>query len=294
MSHLPHPLSHDELVGCDTPDCHPISAVSGLQAALDGKAASDHSHPGGSASWGGIGGTLSEQTDLQAALDAKAASGHNHDAAYSASGHGHDATYEPKNANIQAHVTEAHAPSNAQKNADITKAEIEAKLTGEISSHFHAGGGADPWTYQRLSADFTASSTTAADINNGALFGFTPAANTDYIWEAVLGIRTATAATNPRLGFAWATGMEDGVCSIEQTSTATAKVMANGHPGVTLLVAVGGLPNNTTSWPAICYGMVRSGATPSGSCRMQLASESNGTVVRVVAAISYFRYRTVP
>ena len=27
--------------------------------------------------------------------------------------------------------------SNAQKNSDITKAEIEAKLTGEITSHSH-------------------------------------------------------------------------------------------------------------------------------------------------------------
>jgi len=48
---------------------------------------------------------------------------------------------EPANANIQAHVTSAHAPSNAQKNSDITKAEIEAVLTGTISSHSHAGGG---------------------------------------------------------------------------------------------------------------------------------------------------------
>lgn len=85
--------------------------------------------PGAGASWGGIDGTLSDQTDLQTALDAKAASGHHHDAAY-----------EAKNANIQAHVASAHAPSDAQKNSDITKAEIEAKLTGEISSHSHAGG----------------------------------------------------------------------------------------------------------------------------------------------------------
>lgn len=37
------------------------------------------------------------------------------------------------------HSQAAHAPSNAQKNSDITKAEIEAKLTGTISSHTHAG-----------------------------------------------------------------------------------------------------------------------------------------------------------
>lgn len=52
-----------------------------------------------------------------------------------------DLLYEPINSNIQTHVAQAHAPSNAQKNSDITKAEIEAKLTGEIASHTHAGGG---------------------------------------------------------------------------------------------------------------------------------------------------------
>lgn len=36
------------------------------------------------------------------------------------------------------HSQVTHAPSNAQKNSDITKAEIEAKLTGAITSHTHA------------------------------------------------------------------------------------------------------------------------------------------------------------
>lgn len=36
------------------------------------------------------------------------------------------------------HSQAAHAPSNAQKNSDITKAEIEAKLTGAITSHTHS------------------------------------------------------------------------------------------------------------------------------------------------------------
>ena len=37
------------------------------------------------------------------------------------------------------HSQVTHAPSDAQKNSDITKAEIEAKLTGEIESHSHNG-----------------------------------------------------------------------------------------------------------------------------------------------------------
>ena len=45
---------------------------------------------------------------------------------------------EPANTNIQAHISSNHAPANAQKNSDITKEEIEAKLTGSISSHNHS------------------------------------------------------------------------------------------------------------------------------------------------------------
>ena len=35
------------------------------------------------------------------------------------------------------HAMSTHAPTNAQKNSDITKAEIEAKLTGNITTHTH-------------------------------------------------------------------------------------------------------------------------------------------------------------
>jgi hypothetical protein len=90
---------------------------SNVEAVLTGTISS-HSHTGSGAAWGGITGTLSAQTDLNSALGGK----------------------EAANANIQTHVASAHAPSNAQANADITKAEIEAKLIGEISSHTHAGG----------------------------------------------------------------------------------------------------------------------------------------------------------
>jgi len=51
---------------------------------------------------------------------------------------------EPGNSNIQTHVTSTHAPSNAQKNSDIIQSEIEAKLTGVISTHSHSEG-ADPF-----------------------------------------------------------------------------------------------------------------------------------------------------
>jgi hypothetical protein len=48
-----------------------------------------------------------------------------------------NAYYGDKGKTAYDHSQAAHAPSNAQKNSDITKAEIEAKLTGTITSHDH-------------------------------------------------------------------------------------------------------------------------------------------------------------
>ena len=230
---------------------------------------------------------VSDVTGLQTELDGKAVTGHNHDLAYSPVGHNHDLVYEPKNANIQSHVVSAHAPANAQKNSDITKAEIEAKLTGVIASHSHSGG-SDPWTIVALAADVTTTSATAVDVTGLA---FTPSANTRYMFEAVLGIRTATATVNPRVGLGWSTGSSDGVAQIDESQSATARLMANGNFNAALLSAVGGLPNTTQSWPVTVWGWVSAGATPTGSVRIQLASETAGTTVRVVAG-SYLRYRT--
>lgn len=53
------------------------------------------------------------------------------------SGHETPAGAQAKaDAAVVAHAL-VHAPADAQKNSDITKAEIEAKLTGVITSHSH-------------------------------------------------------------------------------------------------------------------------------------------------------------
>lgn len=109
---------------------------------------------------------------------------------------------EPANANIQAHVISAHAPSNAQANADITKAEIEAKLTGEIASHSHAGGGGDGEQTVVATQD-----TPNATVNlaNATGLTFNALANSTYIIEVFLvwassgtgvGIKVSATATN--------------------------------------------------------------------------------------------------
>ena len=150
--------------------------------------------------------------------------------------------------------------------------------------------GSDAWTYLRLAVDFTTTSNTAVDVTG---LGFAPAANSRYEWEAVLMLRTATTTVNPRAGWAWPTGMTDGVCWINESQSATAQITAFGNINAALLCAVGGLPNTTQSWPAILGGIAVAGASPSGNLRVQLASETAGTTVRAVAG-SFLKYRLVP
>ena len=49
------------------------------------------------------------------------------------------------------HSLSSHAPATAQKNSDITKGEIEAKLTGVISSHTHSSGVPSPHASTHIS-----------------------------------------------------------------------------------------------------------------------------------------------
>ena len=146
------------------------------------------------------------------------------------------------------------------------------------------------WTYIRLTSDFPTSSATAVNITG---LEFTPAANQRYEFRACLYTRTGTTTVGPRPGVAWATGLTDGVASIRQTSSATANVFANGNINAAVLAPVGGLPSATLSYPAFIEGACFAGASPSGTVRIQLASETAGTTVTVKAG-SFLRYRTVP
>jgi hypothetical protein len=104
---------------------------------------------------------------------------------------------------------------------------------------------------------------------------------------------SSVCTVNPRVGFAWSTGLTDGVAQITETQAATGTpLFASGNPNAALLTAVGGLPNTTQSWPATVAATIAAGATPSGTTRVQLASETAGTNVTIKAVGSFCRYRT--
>jgi len=152
--------SDSRLSDARTPTAHSqaISTVTNLQTTLDGKAASSHSH-----SPSEVTGTAVITNDSRLS-DARTPLAHNQAISTVTSLQTTLDGKEAANANIQTHVTSAHAPANAQANADITKAEIEAKLTGQISTHAHAGGGGQPIGLTVLAND-TLAQALATNIN---------------------------------------------------------------------------------------------------------------------------------
>jgi hypothetical protein len=149
--------------------------------------------------------------------------------------------------------------------------------------------GSDGWTYAKLGTDFNTTSATAVNVTGLA---FTPLANTEYEFEAVLYQRTNTATVGPRPGCSWPSGLTDGVVRIDTPSSATANLVAMGNFNAAVLQAVGGLPNTTQSWPTWIKGGLRAGAAPSGNFQVQLASETAGTAVFAMAG-SFIRWRAI-
>lgn len=166
---------------------------------------------------------------------------------------------------------------------------VLSSTTGGVRSWIAPGGGSDPWTYLKLAADFPTTSATAVDVTG---LGFTPAINSVYQIEGMFLLRTATTTVGPRPGCAWPTAASDGCGTFWTTSSATAQILTNGGIDAAILADVGGLPNNTSSYPGYMQVTLVTGAGTSGNFKIQLASETAGTTVTMKAG-SYIRYRTI-
>jgi len=267
-----------------------LATQTDLQAALDAKAAGSHVHTGtyepadaaiqshlaSTSNPHGVTkaqvglGSASDTADAdkpvstatQAALDAKAASSHTH-----------TGVYEAANANIQSHVGSAHAPSGAQANADITKAEIEAKLTGEISSHSHAGGG-NPWTFLGATASniSTGANTTPVDLT-GLVFSY--AASSVYLIELVGATRAAATTTGNRFALNVSSAVTRVGLMIAQqlantgTLTGAQSIADDASAGTT-----SGRPTANVDTPVLGQGYLVTGAGQSGTAQLRFISET--------------------
>lgn len=149
--------------------------------------------------------------------------------------------------------------------------------------------GADPWTYVRLASDFSTTSATAVDVTGLA---FTPAANKVYHIRGQFLLRTAATATGPRPGCAWPSGTIEATADMRCASAVNADVLQRGNNGAAVLTPVGGLPVTTGSFPGYLEATMVMGAAPSGTFRVQLASETALTGVTMKIG-SWLAYRTI-
>jgi len=194
--------------------------------------------------------------------------GHDHAGVYSPDSHTHN--YEPANANIQAHVTSTHAPVNAQANADITKAEIEAKLTGQIATHTHAGASAP--TVVTLANDATTGANTTPITLTGLVFNFE--ANSKYKIELLGAVSSAAATTGCGFQFdvsaavtsIWFTFFHQ----LANTGTLTGgnSIADDASQGVS-----SGIPANAGVYPVAGFGLLRTGAN-TGTAQLRFRSET--------------------
>lgn len=151
------------------------------------------------------------------------------------------------------------------------------------------GEGSDGWTDVKLANNFVTSSAAAVDTG----LSIAPILNSRIMFEARLLLRTAVNTVGPRPGLAWPTGMTDGAAMIMMPSAATTNLIANGNINAAMLIAVGGVPNANQSYLATISGMMIAGGGPGGSLRVQLASETAGTNVTMMAQ-SFIRWRNIP
>ncbi len=200
-------------------------------------------------------------------------------------GHTHTDVYEPHNDNIRAHVISAHAPSNAQKNSDITKAEIEAKLTGEISSHTHAGGSGESEVIVVKVGDTSNATTTYADATG---LSFTSIGSGLYIIEAW--VRWATSALTVGIKLSVNGPATPGFVADVWNAALTTSLISGGGGNAYKVGGASASAFATTDNLAMLNILYKAPAG-GGVVTIQFAAETSGTVT--IKDGSVLRYRKV-
>ncbi|MDD5038725.1 MAG: hypothetical protein PHN78_05350 [Dehalococcoidales bacterium] len=183
------------------------------------------------------------------------------------------------------HSLSAHAPANAQKNSDITKGEIEAKLTGEISTHTHAGGGGDGETTVVATQD-TANNTTTLANAIGLTFNALP--NSIYIIEVFLIWASSATSVGIKVS-ATASGSPAITAGLFTAQAANGTPDSSGWNTDNTVVTTSASPFTTNSMGKIDAVLKTSGS--SSTWQLRFAAETTGTIT--IKSGSVLRYRKV-
>ena len=185
-------------------------------------------------------------------------------------------------------VTDGPARLRASK-IDARLATIEDDIDdGTIGG---GGGGGDGWTYTFLTANHTNSTTTPSDVPGLA---FTPEASKRYEVEGRFFVTAAATTTGAQIGVRWPTGIvAPSAVTLAVPSSATATTFRYAVRGGNAVALATGTPSQTLEAMGLLTGILTTGASPSGTFKIQLDSEVAASEARVLAG-SFLRYREIP
>lgn len=150
------------------------------------------------------------------------------------------------------------------------------------------GGGSDPWTYVKLAE----TAITTVTQNTVTALGFTPAANSHYIFEGMLFLQTAATTTGARPGIAWPTGTTQDSAWMLAPNNATGFVSRFWGVPNTANAAATAIAVANEGLHGRFEGQFITGASTSGNLAITIASEIAGSEARIMAN-SWIRYRTI-
>ena len=191
---------------------------------------------------------------------------------------------------------DAAATSSGLKSGEVYLITDEARLTVGTAANAHTplakqsetgGGGSDPWTWQKLSADVSNSTIALAAVTG---LSFTAAANTTYVVEVIGAFTTAATTTGIALALDIPSGSIIGL-AIATTSAATIgsveQVADSATTGATTAVRAA-----NTNTPITAQFVVAVGAT-GGSVQLQFRSEVAASAVTMKAGLTAMGRRII-
>jgi hypothetical protein len=186
------------------------------------------------------------------------------------------------------------ATANGLKAGEVYLISDEARLTVGTAPNSHQplakegeGGGADPWTWQKLGADVANSTTTFAAVTG---LSFVAAANTSYLVEVVGAFQSAATTTGIALALDIPSGSVVGQALANISATAIGSTEQNADNVTT--GATSGVRVASTNVPVTARFVVAVGAT-GGAVQLQVRSEIAGSAVTMKAGLTAMGRRII-
>lgn len=233
----------------------------------------------GSPIWGGITGTLANQTDLQAALDGKAASGHTHAELHA---HANTAILDATSAAFTSTLLTKLNGIETGATADLTGSEIVSLINSALSGTTWQGGGDGHTHSNKATLDATTASFTSALLTK--LNGIETGATADLTGSEIVTL------INTVLG---GSGWQTAVSQVATPTTTPAEGATNNSPVITLATATSGATVRYTtdgSLPSNNRGTVYTGPfvlSGTGAKNVRSIAYKSGSVASPIADAAY-------